>query len=264
MVDKHLEDLGRNRIPQVARALRTTPAALYEVLTQIKQLQPRPGNAAEDAEIQYVLPELTVEEDDESPTGYSVRSHRDYVPQLRISSQYMRILEDPNVPKDVKQYVREKITGGNLLIKSIAQRQSTLQTITEIIVDRQREFLEQGEEALHPLTMSQVAEEIGVHETTVSRAIANKYVQTPRGLYPLRFFFTGGYETEDGEMLSSHSVKHKIQSFISEENPRKPLSDQKLMQMLKADGVDVARRTVAKYREELGIPSSHLRKSHTG
>ncbi len=262
VVDKHLEDIARNRIPQMAKALKTSPPALYEVIEEIKRLQPRPGSASENNHVQYVLPELEVELDEEQ-NNYVVKSQRDYLPRLRISPHYLRILEDPSVPKEVKQYVREKITGGNFLIKSIAQRQSTLQTITQIIVARQRAFLEEGEEALHPLTMSQVADEIGVHETTVSRAIANKFVQTPRGLYPLKFFFAGGYETEDGEMLSSHSIKHKLQTLITEENPNKPLSDQKLVNLLKQDGLNVARRTVAKYREELGIPSSHLRKNHS-
>jgi RNA polymerase sigma-54 factor len=261
VVDKHLEDLARNHIPQVARALGVTPAALYEAMTEIKQLQPRPGNAVESNDTQYILPELTVEKNEDGE--YVVRTHRDYLPRLRISAQYLRILEDPQVPREVKQYVKDKITGGNLLIKSIAQRQTTLQRIAEVIVQRQYGYFDQGEEALVPLTMNQVAEEIGVHETTVSRAIASKYVQTPRGLLPLKFFFTGGYATADGEQLSSHSIKHKIQSLISEEDPARPISDQQIMDQLKAQGLTVARRTVAKYREELGIPSSHLRKSFT-
>ena len=259
IVDKYLDQIARNRIPQVSRALRVSSTAIYEALNEIKQLQPSPGNAAESAEAQYVLAELSVEK---IKGEWVVKSNRDYVPRLRISNQYMRILEDPNVPSEVKSYVREKINGGNFLIKSIHQRQDTLQKIAEIIVRIQEDFLEYGKEALHPLTMSQVAEEMEVHETTVSRAIANKYIQTPRGLFPLKFFFTGGFTTEDGEELSSHSIRAKIKAAVSEENPAKPLSDQKIVQILKDQGLNVARRTVAKYREELGIPSSHLRKSH--
>lgn len=261
MVQNHLDDLARNRIPQVAKALKSSPAALSEAMTEIKNLQPRPGNAAESNNVQFILAELSVEKDENGE--YVVKSHRDYLPRLRISKQYMRILEDPDVPKDVKQYVKEKITGGNFLIKSIAQRQSTLHRIGKVIIRRQEAFLDEGEEALVPLTMSEVADEIEVHETTVSRAIANKYIQTPRGLYPLKFFFAGGYTTADGEELSSHSIKHKIQALISEEDPAKPLSDNKIMKELQEEGLDVARRTVAKYREELGIPSSHMRKSYT-
>ena len=261
VVDKYLEELARNHVPQVARALGVTPAALYEAMTEVKQLQPRPGNAVDTQDVQYILAELTVEQNEEGE--YVVRTHRDYLPRLRISAHYLRILEDPDIAKEVKQYVKDKITGGNLLIKSIAQRQTTLQRIAEVVVARQHGYFEQGEEALVPLTMNQVAEEIGVHETTVSRALASKYVQTPRGLLPLKYFFTGGYETDGGEQLSSHSIKHKIQSLISEEDPAKPISDQAIMDQLKAQGLNVARRTVAKYREELGIPSSHLRKSFT-
>jgi RNA polymerase sigma-54 factor len=147
-----------------------------------------------------------------------------------------------------------------MLIKSLEQRQSTLRRIAEVIVDNQYDFLEEGIEHLRPMTMQQVADKLGVHETTISRAIANKYIQMPSGLFEFKYFFSSGYQSSDGESLSSKSVKEKIRDFIMKEDPLRPLSDSKLSEMLKEQGIPVARRTVAKYREELGIQSSHLRK----
>lgn len=259
IVDKYLEDISRNRIPQVAKALNISTAELYDSWRDIQKLQPRPGSAASPGGVQYVVPEVTISKED---GAYEVSSNRDYMPKLSISKQYRAILEDPNTANEIKQYVRDKINSGKLLMKSLSQRESTVHRISEIILKRQKEFFENGDESMKPMTMNQVAEEIGVHETTVSRAIANKYIQTPHGMLPLRHFFSGGYQSENGEMLSNRSIKHKIQAMVSEEDPKKPLSDQKIVEMLKEEGLKVARRTVAKYREELGIPSSHLRKSH--
>ncbi len=261
IVDKYLTEVSRNHIPQVAKALKVSTVAVYDAWKEIQQLQPRPGSAINNSGIQYVLPEVTVEKTDD---GFEVICNREYMPRVSIADRYLRLLEDPNTPDDIKAYIREKITSGKLLIKSLNQRQSTVQRITEVLLDKQREFFELGEESLKPLTMSEVAEIIGVHETTVSRAIANKFIQTPRGLYPLRNFFAGGFETEEGDMLSSRSVKHMIQGMVAEEDPKKPLSDQAIVKLLQEEGVKVARRTVAKYREELGIPSSHLRRDHHG
>jgi len=259
-IDKHLDKLAKNRIPQVAKALRISAATLHEVMNEIRQLQPRPGHSVATGNEQYVLPEVFVEKQD---NGYTIRTNTDHTPRIRVSPLYIKLLGDPDTPKDVCEYIKEKILNGNALIKSLSHRQTTIERIAEIIVDWQREFLDSGDESMRPLTMSQVAAEIGVHETTVSRAVANKYIQTPRGLYPFKYFFTTGYQTSDGNMLSSRSIKSKIQAMVSEEDFSHPLSDQKIVALLKNQGVPVARRTVAKYREELGIQSSHLRKSYT-
>lgn len=259
VVDKHLEALGRNRIPEVAKALRLSTTSLYEILGEIRKLQPRPGNSVEAGQVQYVSPEVVVTKDADK---YVVDSSREYLPRLRISATYKKLLESPDTPADVRQYVREKILNGNQLMNSIKQRQSTITRIAEIIVARQQDYFELGQEGMKPLTMSQVADEIGVHETTVSRAIANKFVETPRGLFLLRHFFNGGLRADDGEMLSNLNIKSKLQELVSQEDSARPLSDQQLVRMLATDGLKLARRTVAKYREELGIPSSRLRRSY--
>jgi RNA polymerase sigma-54 factor len=191
---------------------------------------------------------------------FVIASGDDNLPRLRISSLYSKLLEDPKTPPETKNYIKEKLLNGKMLIKSLEQRQSTLRRIAEVIVDNQYDFLEKGLEHLRPMTMQQVADKLGVHETTISRAIANKYIQMPSGLFDFKFFFTSGYQSSDGESLSSKSVKEKIRDLIMKEDPLKPLSDSKLSEMLKEQGIPVARRTVAKYREELGIQSSHLRK----
>ncbi len=260
IVDKHLDKLGKNRIPDIARALRVSPISLYSVIDEIKRLQPRPGSALAPSNEQFVRPEVFIHENDEN--GFAVSTNKDHLPVLRISSRYRKILDDPNTAAEVRDYIKDKIINGNLLIKSLGQRQSTIKRIAEKIVEHQGEFLRHGEEALKPLTMGQIASEIGVHETTVSRAAANKYVQTPQGIFPLKRFFSSGFQTDDGEVLSSVSIRKKIEAIVSEEDSASPISDQGIVQLLGKHGVKVARRTVAKYRESLGIPSSHRRKTY--
>ena len=262
IVNKYLDKLAKNRIPEIAKALKVTPAMLYDVIYEIKRLQPKPGHIIESTSEQYILPEVFIERDGDN--RLVVSTNKDNLPVLRISARYLRIMEDPSTPREVRQYIKEKITSSNLLLKSLSQRQSTIKSITERIVVHQKEFFDHGEEAMKPLTMAQVASEVGVHETTVSRAIANKYVQTLRGIFPLRHFFTSGFQTDNGDALSSHSIMKKIETLISEENPSHPISDKKIVELLNKQGLNVARRTVAKYRESLNIASSHMRKNHSG
>jgi RNA polymerase sigma-54 factor len=259
LVDRHLEDLARNRIPQVAKALRTSPSHVYALLEKVRALDPFPGSKVSAAGVDFVYPEVFIERD--GAGGWRVRSNRSYGPRLRIAPQYLEMLEDPAVSAADKRYLREKITSSRLLMRAIGQRQSTIERIAEAIIQFQRDFLDHGVAHMRPLVMSQVADQIGVHETTVSRAIANKYVQTPHGLFPFRHFFSTGYRSQDGEQVSSLAIKQKIQALVDGEQKNKPLSDQKLAAMLREQGFDVARRTVAKYREELGIAPSHLRRS---
>ena len=261
VVSKYLDKLAKNRIPEIAKALKVTPAMLYDVIYEIRQLQPKPGHIIEPTHEQYILPEVFIENDTNGKL--TVTTNKDNQPILRISTRYLRIMEDPSTPPEVRQYIKEKINSSNLLLKSLTQRQSTIKSITERIVAHQKEFFEHGEEAMKPLTMAQVASEVGVHETTVSRAIANKYVQTPRGIYPLKHFFTSGFQTDNGDALSSHSIMKKIEALVSEEDPAHPISDKKIVEFLEKEGLKVARRTVAKYRESLGIASSHMRKNHS-
>ena len=163
---------------------------------------------------------------------------------------------------EVRDYIREKIRSGKFLIKSIHQRQQTISNIAHRIVDRQKEFLEYGPSALKPLTMVQIADEVGVHETTVSRAISGKYMSTPHGVFEMKYFFTPGYQTADGEAMSNTSVKGIIEELVKDEDAKNPLSDKEIVELLSAKGIPIARRTVAKYRNELGILPSNMRKTY--
>lgn len=260
LVDQFLDEAGRNQIPKIARALHISNSHVYELLEEIRRLNPYPGSLIGGSSSDYVYPEVFIEKQEDGEWG--VRPNREYRPRLRIAPYYLELLRDPNTPREAKSYIREKVTRSRQLLKAIDQRQSTIERIAEVLIVHQRDFLDNGVEHMRPLTMSQVADDIGVHETTVSRAIANKYVQTPHGLFRFKHFFSTGFRASDGDEVSSLGIKEKIKNLIDGEDGRKPLSDQKLVELLKEQGFDVARRTVAKYREELGIPASHIRRSH--
>jgi RNA polymerase sigma-54 factor len=260
LVDEFLEEVGRNQIPKVAKSLGISSSEVYGLLDRVRDLDPFPGSRLASQEPIYVYPEVFVEWNEEGELV--VRSNREFQPRLRISPYYLELLENPNTPSEVKKYIREKVTGSRLLLRAIDQRQSTIERIAQSILERQRDFFVKGKEHLRPMVMAEVAEDVGVHETTVSRAIAGKYMQTPYGMVTFREFFSTGYVGDSGQEVSAVGIKSKIQSLIDEEDPKKPLSDQKLAKQLKEQGFDVARRTVAKYREELGIPPSHLRRSY--
>jgi RNA polymerase sigma-54 factor len=205
---------------------------------------------------QYVAPDVIVQEVEGQ---YVAQLNSDQVPHLRISNTYKELMAGGEQTREAKSYIREKIRAGKFLIKCIHQRQQTILNIAKVIVERQQEFLDKGISHLKPLTMGQVAEKIGVHETTVSRAVANKYMQTPHGLFEMKFFFTPGFETATGA-LSNASVKEQIAKLIEREDSGNPLSDQEVVAVLKEQGIPIARRTVAKYRSELNILPSNLRK----
>jgi RNA polymerase sigma-54 factor len=258
LVQGHLDLLGRKKFAEIASALGVSQEAVREAGALIARLNPKPGGVLSGEAAQTLSPDVMIERVGED---FVVSLVRDNVPHLRISRSYRDLLGDAGNSSEVRTYLRDKIRGGKFLIKSIQQRQQTILAIAREIVARQRPFLEEGVSALVPLTMAQVAEAVGVHETTVSRAIAGKTVATPQGIFEMKFFFTTGYRTADGGQVSNTSVKDEIASLIRAEDARRPLSDQQLMERLKADGWPVARRTVAKYREALGVLPSHLRKS---
>ncbi len=259
LIEFHLDDLGRNKLPLIAKKMHLTVddvAALYE---QLRTLNPFPGSAIAASQPIFIVPDLEVELDTD---GNFVIAEDNTSPTITISQKYLDMLDNPETPKDVKNYLREKILNGNQLINSLQQRQSTLRKIAEIIIDTQYDFFHKGIEHLHPMTMKEVADKLDLHETTISRASAGKYLKTPNGLFEFKFFFTGGYQSDAGEEVSSRSVKELIRDMIEEENPLKPLSDNKLSAMLETAGLKVARRTVAKYREALNIPATSLRRQH--
>ncbi len=182
------------------------------------------------------------------------------VPSLRLNQGYRRLLKQATAEKDVKDYVKERYRSALQLMRNIEQRKNTILRTCEVIVRRQQEFLEHGVEALKPMMIKDVAEEIGVHPSTVSRAVSNKYVHTPQGVFELRFFFTEGVSGPEGSGTPLLLLKRKVKKLIEEEDPRKPLTDEQITHMLQAQGIDVTRRTVAKYREDLRIPSTHQRR----
>ena len=192
-----------------------------------------------------------------------MRPNRENEPRFLIPNRYMKLLDDPLTDQETREYILKNLKSLMEIRKAIADRESTIVRIAKVIADQQYDFFDKGPEHLRPMTMRDVADRLGIHETTVSRAIANKYMATPAGTIKFRDFFTGGYQNTEGEDVSSSAVKEYIREAVANENPAHPLSDQKIVEGLKKKGLDVARRTVAKYREELGIPSSQGRKQYT-
>ncbi|MBN2506132.1 MAG: RNA polymerase factor sigma-54 [Verrucomicrobia bacterium] len=257
IVRDHMEALGKRRIPEIGRGTGRSLDDVQDALKRIAQLEPRPGRSFLPDNDQYVLPEVFVTRVDGE---FAVSTNNDQVPHLRISNTYKDIMAQPDSSPEVRDYIREKIRAGKFLIKSLQQRQQTILNIAWEIVKRQREFMEKGVAFLKPLTMVQVAEVVGVHETTVSRAVSGKYMQTPQGIFEMKYFFTSGIQTSTGSDMSNTSVKDMIAEMFRNENTTKPLSDQEVVRMLGDKGIVIARRTVAKYRSELNILPSNLRK----
>jgi RNA polymerase sigma-54 factor len=259
MVGQYLNELGRKKYQDIARGLKVPLERVQAAAQFIATLQPRPGSAfSSDDKQNVVQAELAVSKNGDD---WIVIMNDDPVPRLRISDTYKDLLVNNGHDPSLREYLKEKIRAGKFLIKCLHQRQQTIFNIATEIVKRQRAFFDDGVAHLKPLTMNQVAEVVGVHETTVSRAIANKYVQTPFGLFDLKYFFTPGYQTASGEVMSNTSVKEAIQELIARESTHKPLSDQEIVKILGERGIPLARRTVAKYRAELGLLPSNLRRS---
>jgi len=257
IVSEFLEDLGRRRFPEVARRLGVSVEQVQRAANFISTLDPKPGQIFSPDPNSYVLPDVSVDKIDD---GYSVTLNGDQIPHLRISKTYKDLMTQGSNGAEVRDYIREKIRSGKFLIKSIHQRQQTILNIANEIVKRQHDFLEAGTAFLKPMTMVQIADTVGVHETTVSRAISGKYMATPQGVFEMKYFFTPGYQTVDGAALSNTSVKEAIADLVRNEQPRNPLSDKEIVEILSDRGIPIARRTVAKYRAELNILPSNLRK----
>jgi RNA polymerase sigma-54 factor len=258
IVQHHLDELSRRKLPEIARQFHVSLSDVQEAAEAIARLEPRPGRPFSTEDEQSILPDVLVERDGDS---YTVSLNDDEIPSLRIGDSYKDMLSQSASDREVRDYLREKIRGGRFFIRCVQQRQHTLLNIAREIVERQRDFFDLGPAHLRPMTMSKVAQAVGVHETTVSRAVSGKYMATPRGLFELKYFFTSGYTTNDGESVSNESVRQAIAEIVRGEDSRHPLSDQGVVDMLAERGLPIARRTVAKYREQLGILPSHLRKA---
>ena len=257
IVRDHIHVLEARRFDKLARDLHLGQDEVASAAALIASLEPKPGRDFASQDVRYVLPDVFVEKMDGE---YVVLLNDDGMPRLRVSNAYRRLLIDQDGSAEAKNYIREKLSAAQWLIRSIQQRQSTLFKVTSSIVGFQKEFLDHGVKALKPLRLKDVAEDIRMHESTVSRATANKYVHTPQGTLELKYFFTSSIRSSDGEDLSAESVKEQIRGIIGSEDPRRPLSDQHIAQVLADSNVEIARRTVAKYREIMGIlPSSKRR-----
>ena len=260
IVRDHMESLGKRRYPEIARQLGVSVTEAQQLAANIGQLDPRPGRVYAPDSNQYVLPEVTVLKTADG--SYVVNTENDHVPHLRISNTYKDLLSQADTTAEVREYIRDKIKAGKFLIKSIHQRQSTILNIANEIVKRQKAFFDEGVTHLRPMTMVQVAEVVGVHETTVSRAVSGKYMATPQGIFEMKYFFTSAIATEGGGTMSNTSVKTILAELIAAEDKGSPLSDEDLVAKLKEKSIMIARRTIAKYRAELNVLPSHLRKAY--
>jgi RNA polymerase sigma-54 factor len=259
IIRDHLDLLVRRRIPDIARKMGLSAETIQEAIGEIGSLEPAPGRRFADDANRVVVPDVTVEEDGGE---WKIILNSDYIPRLRLSNTYKDLIAKGTLAKSERDYLREKLRSGKFIINAIEQRQRTIERITREIIKHQREFFEEGVSKLKPLTMTQIADIIGVHETTVSRALANKYIKTPHGVFEMKYFFTSGYQSDAGQSVANTSVKEMIADIIAGEDPGAPLSDQDIVGSLQQKGLSIARRTVAKYREELGLLSSNLRRRY--
>jgi len=261
LVSDHLAQLETRRYEKLARELGVTAEEIDEAARVIASLQPKPAQGFEQEEVHTIIPDVGIEKVGDK---YEVFLNDEGIPRLRVSSLYRRLAtHEGGEEAEARQYLQEKVRAAAWLIKSIHQRQQTLFRVTQSIFKFQNDFLEYGVSQLKPMVLRDVAEDIGMHESTVSRATANKYVHTPQGLFELKFFFQSGLKAGNGEDVASETVKVKIRGIISGEDPRKPHSDQHIAGLLSKEAIDIARRTVAKYREAMGIlPSSKRRQRY--
>jgi RNA polymerase sigma-54 factor len=259
IISEHMRDLGKRRFPEIARRMGISVEQVQKCANNIARLDPRPGQIFAAAPQNYVLPDVTVEKVNGT---YQVILNGEQIPHLRISNTYKDIMAQDGKGSEVKDYIRDKIRSGKFLIKSIHQRQQTISNIAHQIVKRQGEFFEKGSSYLKPMTMVQIADAVGVHETTVSRAISGKYMATPQGVFDMKYFFTPGYQTSSGESMSNTSVKGAILDLVKNEGGNAPLSDKEIVEILSKRGIPIARRTVAKYRTELNILPSNMRRKY--
>lgn len=259
LIDDHLEDLVKNRRPKIAKALGLELETLDELVHELVSLDFQPGRSAIEEEPCYIYPDIVV---DWTPNGYEVRLANSNFPTLVVDENSAeKVVRDKNLPSEYRDQVRKQVDDARWLISAIEQRQNTLLRVARRIVSYQQDFLEFGPHYLRPLKMQQIADDLGIHVSTVSRATSEKYMQTHRGIFPMKFFFSGATKSVDGGVESRSSVKQRVKEIIDQEDKKNPLSDEEIVARLKENfGVDVARRTITKYRKALGIPSTRQRR----
>ncbi len=257
IINDYLPFLEKRNLKGIANHLKVPIEKIREAVEIILHLEPKPGRQYSDETVIYIIPDLYVYrvEDD-----FVITLNEEGFPNLRINTYYMKLMNQNNLPLKAREFIHEKLKSATWLIKSLYQRQKTLYRVATSIFEFQRPFLEKGVGYLRPLVLKDVARDLGLHESTVSRVTTNKYVQTPHGLFELKFFFNSGISAVSGDVLAAESIKAKIREIIASENPSKPYSDQKIASFLRKEGINIARRTVAKYREAIGILPSNQRK----
>lgn len=252
------DELINHRWSEISKRFGISPGDVQKAADEIAKLDPKPGLVYSDAGDNYIIPDLVVEKIDGK---YHIFLNDANLPRLKLSRTYQEIARDKKkFDGENKEFISNKLNSANWMIQAIEQRRQTMLKVMNFIVDRQRDFFEKGVQYLKPLTLREVAEVINMHESTVSRVTNEKYVQTPRGVLPLKFFFSSGLSTTGGEDVSARGIKAQIQKLVSDEDPRHPLTDQAIVNILKESGVQIARRTVAKYRDQLGVLSARMRK----
>ncbi|MCE5316724.1 MAG: RNA polymerase factor sigma-54 [Parachlamydia sp.] len=259
IIEQHYDDLLHNRVPLLCRSLQCSSEALKNALETIARLDLHPGTACSTDAVQAIRPDVILRQEGEDLV---VEVEGDFLPSIRFSRRYLKMLEDDQVPEETKEFIRRKLLSAKWLLRSIHQRNDTLERIASSLARRQGEFFLNPEGKLLPLTMKVIAEELEVHESTIARTVANKYMDTPRGLFPLRAFFTTALAKDVGEDVSSHSVREMMAELIKGEDKRRPLSDEAIALRIQAKGIRCARRTVAKYRLLLKIGNAHQRKQY--
>ena len=260
IVEEHFNLLEKKHLQDIARKLGVSEDSVKIAFHEIARLEPKPGRIFYSNEPITVVPDASVFPDEDNPGHYKIEIHQESVPRLKVSPSYRAMLKDKKVDAQTRAFLKSKIDSAMWLIQAVAQRKSTLRSITEEIVKAQYEFFDKGFSQLKPLRLKDISERIGIHESTVSRAIAGKYLETPQGTIPYRSFFSNKMETDDGSLESQKSVAERIRQLIADEDRKKPLSDEKLVKILSSEGIKIARRTVAKYRDLLKILPTHLRK----
>lgn len=261
IIENHLEDLAENRLPLIEKKTGLTIEQIQEARQEFHRLNPKPGAAFLATHVPIVSPDVVVQQ--ESNGDYVVRLEDDRIPALRISEYYRQRLADPTATAEEKDFIRRKIESANWLIEAIQQRRNTVKKVAQAIVEYQKKFLDEGPEFIEPLKMQQIADVVGVHVTTISRAVDDKWIQTPRGIFPLKRFFVHGTRSEDGEDVAWETIRLRLLELIEKEDKQKPYSDDDLVKELAKIGLNVARRTITKYRKKLNIPSSRQRKDWT-
>ena len=258
LIEDHLEDLAGNRLGSIAKDMGVTVQDVQKMADIVRDLEPKPGRQfASEMTTKYIVPDVIVEEVDGE---YVVSINESSTPRLSVSSYYKDLLHKADTDKQLAEYLAERVNSASWLIRSIEQRKQTIFNVVTAVVKHQKEFFDHGSKYLKTLTLKDIAEEVGIHESTVSRSINGKYLQCPRGMYEIKYFFSAGVSGSTGEGISSNSIKEFIKEIVETEDPKKPYSDQKMVEIFEEKGIAISRRTIAKYRDEMGILSSSKRK----